>query len=65
VFKKHVDVALQGLVGMVVVGGWFNSMILEIFSSLWFYDSKAEQSWLPQPVLTGQVLPSLNHPIKL
>jgi len=28
-----------GLVGMVVLGGWLDSMILEVFSNLWFYDS--------------------------
>ena len=25
---------------MVVLGGWVESMILEVFSNLWFYDSK-------------------------
>ena len=36
VFKKRVDVALQehGLVGMVVLGGWLDSMSLEVFSNL-------------------------------
>ena len=28
-----------GLVGMVVLGGWLDLMIFEVFSSLWFYDS--------------------------
>ena len=28
-----------GLVGMVVLGGWLDFMILEVFSNLWFYDS--------------------------
>jgi len=27
-----------GLVGMVVLGGWLDLMISEVFSSLWFYD---------------------------
>jgi len=26
-----------GLVGMVVLGGWLDLMILEVFSNLWFY----------------------------
>ena len=33
------DTSWYGLVGMVVLGGWLDSMILEVFSSLWFYDS--------------------------
>ena len=28
-----------GLVGMVVLGGWLDLMILEVFSKLSFYDS--------------------------
>jgi len=31
----------HGLAGMVVLGGWLDSMVLEVFSNLWFYDSKA------------------------
>jgi len=27
-----------GLVGMVVLAGWLDLMILEVFSNLWFYD---------------------------
>ena len=27
------------LVGMVVLGGWLDLMILEVFSNLWFYES--------------------------
>jgi len=36
VFKKRVDVALQGygLAGMVVLGRWLDSMISEVFSNL-------------------------------
>jgi len=29
----------HGLVGMVVLDGWLDLMILEVFSSLWFCDS--------------------------
>jgi len=41
VFKKRVDVALlgHGLVGMVLLGGWLDLMILEVFSNLGLYDS--------------------------
>jgi len=28
----------HGLVAMVVLGGWLDLMVLEVFSSLWFYD---------------------------
>jgi len=28
-------------VGRVVLGGWLDLMILEVFSNLWFYDSKS------------------------
>jgi len=28
-----------GLVGIVLLGGWLDLMILEVFSNLWFYDS--------------------------
>ena len=28
-----------GLVGMVLLDGWLDLMILEVFSNLWFYDS--------------------------
>ena len=35
VFKKHVDVALaRGLVRMVVLCGWLDLMILEVYSNL-------------------------------
>jgi len=36
VFKNHVDVALQecGLAGMVLLGGWLDLMILEVFSNV-------------------------------
>ena len=36
VFKKRVDVALRYmvLVGMVLLGGWLDLMILEVFSNL-------------------------------
>jgi len=37
VFKKRVDVALHDimpLLGMVVLGGWLDSVILEVFSNL-------------------------------
>ena len=27
-----------GLVGMVVLGGWLDSVMLEVFSNLWFYE---------------------------
>jgi len=27
-----------GLVGVMVLGGWLDLMILEVFSNLWFYD---------------------------
>jgi len=30
----------DGLVGMVVLGGWLNSMTLEVFSNLWFYENE-------------------------
>ena len=33
VFRKRVDVALR-LVGMVVLGGWLDLMILEVFPNL-------------------------------
>jgi len=29
----------HGLVDMVLLGGWLDLMILEVFSNLWFYDS--------------------------
>jgi len=29
-----------GLVGMVALGRWLDLMIFEVFSNLWFYDSK-------------------------
>jgi len=32
-----------GLVGMVVLGGWLDSMILEVLSNLRFYDSVSYQ----------------------
>ena len=32
----------HGLAGMVVVGGWLDLRILEVFSNLWFYDSSEE-----------------------
>jgi len=36
VFKKHIHVALweYGLVGIVLLGGWLDLMILEVFSNL-------------------------------
>ena len=32
----------HGLAGIVVVGGWLDLMILEVFSNLGFYDSMTE-----------------------
>ena len=38
-----------GLVGTVLLGGWLDLMILEVFSNLWFYNSMilafVSQSW--------------------
>jgi len=41
VFKKACRYGTlgYGVVGMVVLGGWLDSMILEVFSNLWFYDT--------------------------
>jgi len=33
-----------GLVRMVVLGGWLDWTILEVFSNLWFYDSTIQQA---------------------
>jgi len=35
----------HGLVGMVVLGGWLDLMILEVFSNLWFYDLFNGHRW--------------------
>ena len=33
--------------GMVVLGGWLDLMILKVFSNIWFYDSMlvGEERW--------------------
>ena len=45
----------QGLVGLVVLGWWWDLMILEVFSDLWFYDLQRFRSmYVPSFHLSGQ-----------
>jgi len=31
--------------GMMLLGGWLDLVILEVYSNLWFYDSMKIKSW--------------------
>ena len=35
--------SVYDLVGLVVLGGWLDLVILEVFCNLWFYDSNTQK----------------------
>jgi len=41
------------LVGMVMLGGWLDSIILEVFSKLLFYDSALLKVLIPEKQAKG------------